>query len=37
MPISYNAEDLQDHEGIATFIKNKKGEILIQKHVKFGF
>lgn len=37
MPINYNAEDLQDYDGIAAVIRNEKGEILMQEHVKFGF
>jgi len=35
--ISYNDEDLVHHEGIAAVIKNKKGQILMQDHVKYGF
>lgn len=35
--IKYNAEDILDHHGIAAVIKNKKDEILMQKHIKYGF
>lgn len=37
MKINYNAEDLQSHHGIAAVIKNEKGELLMQDHVKFNF
>lgn len=33
----YNEEDKQSHRGVAAIIKNDKGEILMQEHVKFGF
>jgi ADP-ribose pyrophosphatase YjhB (NUDIX family) len=35
--INYNQEDLKSHQGIGAIIKNKKGEILMQNHIKFGF
>ena len=35
--INYNKEDTVSHHGIAAVIKNKKGEILMQEHVKYGF
>ncbi|MFA6888127.1 MAG: NUDIX domain-containing protein [Candidatus Woesearchaeota archaeon] len=34
---NYTPEDLVDHEGIAAIILNENGEVLIQKHVKYGF
>lgn len=37
MSINYNAEDLQDYDGIAAVIKDENGNILMQDHVKFGF
>lgn len=37
MKINYNQEDLKDHHGVAAVIKNDKGEILMQEHVKYGF
>jgi ADP-ribose pyrophosphatase YjhB (NUDIX family) len=33
----YTQEDIKDHAGIGAVIKNEKGEILVQKHVKLGF
>jgi ADP-ribose pyrophosphatase YjhB (NUDIX family) len=35
--INYNSEDLLDHDVVAAIIKNKKGEILMQEHLKYGF
>lgn len=35
--INYTNEDLVHHEGVAAVIKNKKGRILMQDHVKYGF
>lgn len=35
--INFNPEDLTSHDGIAAIIKNSKGEILMQEHVKYGF
>lgn len=35
--IKYNPEDLVSHDGIAVIIKNSRGEILMQEHVKYGF
>jgi|SRR3989344_452771 len=35
--IKYNSEDIVSHHGVAAIIKNKKGEILMQEHVKYGF
>jgi 8-oxo-dGTP pyrophosphatase MutT (NUDIX family) len=35
--INYNSEDLEDHHGISAIIKDDKGNILMQKHVKYGF
>ena len=35
--IKYNAEDLVEHYGLAALIRNDKGEILMQKHNKYGF
>lgn len=35
--IKYNNEDLTDHPGVSAVIKNSKGQILMQEHVKFGF
>ena len=37
MKINYTNEDLLDHHAVSAVIKNSKGEILIQEHVKFGF
>ena len=37
MTIPYTPEDLHDHHGIGAVITNDNGEILMQKHVKFGF
>ncbi len=37
MKINYNKEDVADHHGVAAVIKNEKGEILVQEHVKYGF
>ena len=37
MKIAYTAEDLKDHHAIGVIITNKQGEILVQKHVKYGF
>lgn len=35
--IKYTEEDIFDHDGITALIKNKKGEILMQEHLKYGF
>jgi len=35
--INYNQEDILDHHGIAAVIKNARGEVLVQEHVKYGF
>lgn len=35
--IKYNKEDLEDHHATAGIIKNKKGEVLMQEHIKYGF
>src|SRR3989344_6124845 len=35
--IKYNSEDILDHHGVAVIIKNQKGEILMQDHIKYGF
>jgi ADP-ribose pyrophosphatase YjhB (NUDIX family) len=35
--INYNSEDIVNHHGVGAIIKNSKGEILIQEHVKYGF
>jgi len=35
--IKYTPEDLVDHDVVAVIIKNKKEEILMQEHMKFGF
>ena len=35
--INYNNEDVLDHHGVAAVIKNQKGEVLMQEHVKYGF
>ncbi len=37
LKINYNEEDILDHHGVAAIIKNQKGEILMQEHVKYGF
>ena len=37
MKINYTNEDLLDHHAVSAVIKNSKGEILMQEHVKFGF
>jgi len=37
MKINYNQEDVKDHHGIAAVIKNERGEVLVQEHVKYGF
>jgi 8-oxo-dGTP pyrophosphatase MutT (NUDIX family) len=33
----YTPEDIVNHEGIGVILKNDMNEILIQKHVKYGF
>ena len=35
--INYNSEDLKDHDATSAIIKDDKGRILIQEHVKYGF
>lgn len=35
--VNYNLEDLESHDGVAAIIKNKKGQVLMQEHVKYGF
>ena len=35
--VLYNKEDVTNHHGVAAIIKNENGDILIQKHNKFGF
>ena len=35
--VRYTEEDMADHEGIASVIKNRKGQILMQEHAKYGF
>lgn len=35
--INYSPDDLTDHHAIGAVITNQKGEILMQKHVKYGF
>jgi len=35
--VKYNEEDVYDHYGVAAIIKNSKGEILMQEHIKYGF
>ena len=35
--INYNSEDMVNHHGIGAIIKNEKGQILMQDHVKYGF
>ena len=35
--INYTSEDLKDHDGISAIIKDEKGRILMQEHVKYGF
>lgn len=35
--INYNDEDIVDHHGVAAVIKNDDGEILMQRHAKYGF
>jgi len=35
--IKYNEEDLKDHHAVAAIIKNKKGDILMESHLKYGF
>ncbi len=37
MEPKYNNEDLADHHGISAIIKDTKGRILMQEHVKYGF
>jgi len=37
MEINYNDEDIVDHHGVVAVIKNKKGEVLMQEHVKYNF
>jgi 8-oxo-dGTP pyrophosphatase MutT (NUDIX family) len=34
---NYNDEDLASHHGVAAVIKDKKGKILMQEHLKYGF
>lgn len=35
--VKYNYGDLKSHDAMGVVIKNAKGEILMQDHVKFGF
>lgn len=35
--IQYTQEDIIDHHAVGAIIKNNKGEILVQEHVKYGF
>ncbi len=35
--INYTSEDLKDHDGISAIIKDEKGRILMQEHIKYGF
>jgi len=35
--INYTEEDLEDHNGMGAVIKDDKGQILVQEHVKYGF
>lgn len=35
--VKYNNEDIVSHDGVAAVIKNNKGDILVQEHVKYGF
>jgi len=35
--MNYTQEDLNDHHGVAVVIKNTGGQILMQKHIKYGF
>ncbi|MBU1037308.1 NUDIX domain-containing protein [Patescibacteria group bacterium] len=35
--IKYNSDDIVSHHGVAAVIKNQQGEILMQKHAKYGF
>ena len=35
--INYSEEDLRDHDAIGAVIKDSKGRILVQDHVKYGF
>ncbi|MEK6856152.1 MAG: NUDIX hydrolase [Nanoarchaeota archaeon] len=37
MEPKYNQEDLIDHHGVSAIIKDDKGKILMQEHVKYGF
>ncbi len=37
MAINYNEEDLKDHHAVHAIIKNSRGEVLMQDHVKYGF
>ncbi|MFA6073807.1 MAG: NUDIX domain-containing protein [Candidatus Woesearchaeota archaeon] len=34
---NYTSEDLNSHHAIAVIIKNKRGEVLMQEHAKYGF
>lgn len=35
--VNYTEEDLLDHHAVSAVIKNSKGDILMQDHVKYGF
>jgi len=35
--VNYNSEDILDHHAISAVIKNRKDEILMQEHIKYGF
>lgn len=35
--IKYNSEDMISHHGVAAVIKNERGEVLMQEHIKYGF
>jgi ADP-ribose pyrophosphatase YjhB (NUDIX family) len=35
--VEYNSEDILNHHGVSAVIKNEKGEILMQEHIKYGF
>ena len=37
MEPKYNSKDLIDHHGVSAIIKDDKGRVLMQEHVKYGF
>ena len=35
--VNYNMEDIVSHHGVAAVVKDRRGKILMQEHVKYGF